>query len=190
MPGESRAASKRGDNRTGCRQGYDPAHAASMFFSSTDTASGSAPVKKPPVLTPAEPLGRSASLVRRNSNQMRNDMVNRLPVRNEFGFQWMIAGPNTFQVCGRTTDISRRARTRSCLDNCGNPVFQGRDLQADELIHFPDSLPAKVQSEIKTVLGHRRPLRPLRLPAPPRLPPLRQAGVRQVVAHPPDHLRT
>ncbi len=32
-------------------------------------------------------------------------MVNRILVRNEYGFQWMVAGVNTFKVCGRTTDI-------------------------------------------------------------------------------------
>jgi hypothetical protein len=76
-------------------------------------------------------------------------MVNRLPVRNEYGFQWMIAGVNTFKVCGRTTDILPAGAYTVGTDNCGNPVFQGRDLQVDELIHFPDSLPAKVQGEIK-----------------------------------------
>jgi hypothetical protein len=77
-------------------------------------------------------------------------MVTRLPIRNEFGFQWMIAGPNTYKVCGRTTDLLPAGAYSVGMDNCGNPVFHARDLQADELIHFPDSLPAKVQGEIKT----------------------------------------
>jgi hypothetical protein len=77
-------------------------------------------------------------------------MVNRLPVRNEFGFQWMITGPNTFQVCGRTTEALPAGAYTVFTDNCGHPVFQGRHIQADELIHFPDSLPARVQGEIKT----------------------------------------
>jgi len=75
-------------------------------------------------------------------------MVNRLPTRNEYGFQWMIAGPNTFQVCGRTTDLLPPGAYTVGMDNCGNPLFIGRALQVDELIHFPDSLPSKVQSEI------------------------------------------
>src|SRR5262245_32474676 len=84
-----------------------------------------------------------------NFNLTRNDMVNRLPVRNEYGFQWMVAGVNTFKVCGRTTDILPAGAYTASIDNCGHPVFQARDLQVDELIHFPDSLPAKVQGEIK-----------------------------------------
>ena len=76
-------------------------------------------------------------------------MVNRLPVRNEFGFQWMLTGPNHFQVCGRTTEALPPGAYNCYLDNCGNAHFQARDLAVDELIHFPDSLPAKVLSEIK-----------------------------------------
>ena len=84
-------------------------------------------------------------------------MVNRLPVRNEFGFQWMITGPNTFQMCGRTAEVLPAGAYSVGMDNCGKPIFQVRDLQADELIHFPDSLPARVQAEIKTfwTMGER-----------------------------------
>jgi hypothetical protein len=85
-----------------------------------------------------------------NSSQTRNDMVNRLPVRNEFGFQWMWAGVNTFKVCGRTTEVLPAGAYTVMVDSCGQPVFQIRDLQVDELVHFPHSLPAKVQEEIKT----------------------------------------
>lgn len=77
-------------------------------------------------------------------------MVTRLPVRNEFGFQWAIAGANTFKVCGQTTEILPAGAYTVATDNCGNPIYQARDLQVDELIHFQDSLPAKVQGEIKT----------------------------------------
>jgi hypothetical protein len=77
-------------------------------------------------------------------------MVTRLPARNEYGFQWMITGPNTYQVCGRTTDALPAGAYSCALDGCGNPVFQGRDLQVDELINFPDSLPARVLAEINT----------------------------------------
>src|SRR4051812_19616640 len=76
-------------------------------------------------------------------------MVKRLPVRNEFGFQWMITGLNKYQVCGRTTETLPPGAYSCYLDNCGNPIFQGRELQVDELINFPDSIPAKVLSEIK-----------------------------------------
>jgi SpoVK/Ycf46/Vps4 family AAA+-type ATPase len=75
-------------------------------------------------------------------------MVKRLPVRNEFGFQWMITGPGTFQVCGRTTEILPAGAYSCMLDNCGNAIFQARDLKVDELIEFPGSLPAKVLEEI------------------------------------------
>jgi AAA+ superfamily predicted ATPase len=76
-------------------------------------------------------------------------MVTRLPVRNEFGFQWMLTGPNHFQVCGRTAELLPPAAYTCYLDNCGNAHFQTRDLHVDELIHFTDSLPSKVLSEIK-----------------------------------------
>ncbi len=76
-------------------------------------------------------------------------MVKRLPVRNEYGYQWAITGPNTYQVCGRTTDALPPGAYTVYTDSCGHPVYQARELQADELIHFTDSLPAKVQNEIK-----------------------------------------
>jgi AAA+ superfamily predicted ATPase len=76
-------------------------------------------------------------------------MVNRLPVQNEYGFQWMLTGPNHFQVCGRTTETLPPGAYNCWVDNCGATHFQARDLAVDELIHFPDSLPAKVLSEIK-----------------------------------------
>jgi hypothetical protein len=76
-------------------------------------------------------------------------MVNRLPVHNEYGFQWMLTGPNTFQMCGRTTEQLPAGAYSVYMDNCGNAVFQARELQVDELIHFPDSLPARVLGEIR-----------------------------------------
>jgi hypothetical protein len=75
--------------------------------------------------------------------------MNRLPVKNEFGFQWMVAGPNHFQACGRTTEDLPPGAYTGWIDNCGNAHFQSRELQVDELIHFPDSLSSKVQGEIK-----------------------------------------
>ncbi len=80
-------------------------------------------------------------------------MVNRLPVRNEYGYQWMITGPNKYQVCGRTTDTLPPGAYTVFMDGCGNPNYHARDLVADELIHFPDSLPAQVQGEIKKFWG-------------------------------------
>ena len=76
-------------------------------------------------------------------------MVNRLTVRNEFGFQWMVTGVNTFQVCGRTTH-ELPAGSYSCgQDNCGNPVYTVKEMGADEMIEFPDSLPAKIMEELE-----------------------------------------
>ena len=76
-------------------------------------------------------------------------MVNRLPVRNEYGYQWMITGPNKYQVCGRTAETLPAGAYTVHLDNCGNPNYVGRDIQTDELIHFTDSLPGRVQNEIR-----------------------------------------
>jgi hypothetical protein len=75
-------------------------------------------------------------------------MVSRLPVRNEFGLQWMLTGPNQFQVCGRTAEALPPGAYTCWLDHCGNPHYQARDLHADEMIHFPDSLSAKVLAEL------------------------------------------
>jgi AAA+ superfamily predicted ATPase len=75
-------------------------------------------------------------------------VVKRLPMRNEYGFQWMITGAGTYQVCGRTTDILPPGAYTCLFDNCGNPIYQARDLKVDELIEFPGSLPAKVLEEI------------------------------------------
>lgn len=76
-------------------------------------------------------------------------MVKRLPVRNDYGFQWMLTGLNKYQVCGRTAEVLPSGAYSCFTDNCGNPVFQARELQVDELITFPDSIPARVLSEIK-----------------------------------------
>jgi AAA+ superfamily predicted ATPase len=76
-------------------------------------------------------------------------MANRLHVRNEYGFQWMVTGPNHFQVCGQTAETLPPGAYNCFVDNCGAAHFQGRDLHVDELIHFPDSLPSKVLAEIK-----------------------------------------
>lgn len=67
---------------------------------------------------------------------------------NEFGYQWAISGVNTFQMCGRTIPTLPTAAYRVWTDNCGNPVFQAQELQVDELIDFPDSLPARIIEEL------------------------------------------
>lgn len=76
-------------------------------------------------------------------------MVNRLTVRNDFGFQWMLTGPNTFQVCGRTTHELPAGAYSCSQDNCGHPVYTGKEMGSDEMIEFPDSLPAKIMEELE-----------------------------------------
>jgi len=76
-------------------------------------------------------------------------MVNRLTIRNEFGFQWMVTGPNTFQVCGRTIQELPAGAYTCQTDNCGNPVYIGKEMGSDEMIEFPDSLPAKIMEELE-----------------------------------------
>ena len=70
-------------------------------------------------------------------------MANRLPVRNEYGFQWMITGANTYQVCGRTADVLPPGAYTVHLDGCGRPNYHARDVQTDEFIHFPDTPPVR-----------------------------------------------
>ena len=61
--------------------------------------------------------------------------------------QWMVRG-NTFQVCGRTVKRLPAAAYTCGTDNYGAAVFQARNLQVDDLVDFPDSLPAQVLLEI------------------------------------------
>jgi hypothetical protein len=75
-------------------------------------------------------------------------MKKQLTVTNDFGYQWAFAGPNTFQMCGRTLSSLPPAAYRCWLDNCGNANFQPQELQVDELIDFPDSLPARIIAEL------------------------------------------
>jgi hypothetical protein len=61
--------------------------------------------------------------------------------------QWAVHG-GAYQACGRTVP-RLPAGTYSCsLDYNGQPEFHGRQLLADELIDFPDSLPGRVLEEI------------------------------------------
>jgi hypothetical protein len=67
---------------------------------------------------------------------------------NQHGLQWMVHGPDTYQVCGRTV-AQLPAGAYTCSVDCyGNPVFHARDLQVDELIDFADSLPSRILEEI------------------------------------------
>ena len=76
-------------------------------------------------------------------------MSQRLPLRNNFGFQWAVTGAGTYQMCGRTTEELPTGAYSCLVDNCGNPIFQYRDLKVDELVDFPGSLPSKVLTEIE-----------------------------------------
>jgi hypothetical protein len=73
-----------------------------------------------------------------------------LPVQNPYGFQWAVDGPGLFSICGRTVPTLPAGAYTCWLDNCGNPHFQQRDLQVDELIDFPDSLPSRILRELDT----------------------------------------
>ena len=76
-------------------------------------------------------------------------MSHSLPVRNEYGFQWMFAGPHTFQVCGRTAEALPPGAYSCWLDHCGQPVYHTRDLKTDDYIRFADSLSATVLDEVR-----------------------------------------
>jgi hypothetical protein len=71
-----------------------------------------------------------------------------LKIANEYGFQWMLAGPGTFQVCGRTVTELPAGAYRCWLDCNGKPVYHAHDLQVDELIDFPGSLANRILAEI------------------------------------------
>jgi hypothetical protein len=64
------------------------------------------------------------------------------------GLQWMVSGPNTYQSCGRTLPRLPSGAYTCLVDSCWNPLYQGRDLQVDELIDFPGSLPSRILEEI------------------------------------------
>jgi hypothetical protein len=70
------------------------------------------------------------------------------PVKNEYGLQWSLSGPGQFRLCGRTVPELPSGAYTVGLDNCGTPFFQSRDLQVDELIDFPNSLPHQILKEI------------------------------------------
>jgi hypothetical protein len=67
---------------------------------------------------------------------------------NEYGFQWMITAPSTYQVCGRTLSRFPLGAYRCWLDCSGNPVYHGQELNVDELIDFPGSLADRILQEV------------------------------------------
>ncbi len=76
--------------------------------------------------------------------------MTQLETVNEYGFQWMITGPNTYQVCGRTLPRFPAGAYRCFLDCSGKPIYHGQDLNVDELIDFPGSLADHILSEVDT----------------------------------------
>jgi hypothetical protein len=80
---------------------------------------------------------------------MFDDMVEETNTQQEStGLQWMITGTNRYQACGQTLPKLPTGAYTCLVDNCWNPVYQGRDLQVDDLIDFPDSLPSRILKEI------------------------------------------
>lgn len=67
---------------------------------------------------------------------------------NEYGYQWMLTGPHTFQACGQTVQQLPAGAYRCWMDANGKPVFNGHDLKVDELIDFPGSLADRMLREI------------------------------------------
>jgi ATPase family associated with various cellular activities (AAA) len=67
--------------------------------------------------------------------------------------QWMIQSAGRFQVCGRTAATLPAGAYTIWVDNCGNPIYQARDLQADAMIEFPNSLAANVLDEVERFWG-------------------------------------
>jgi hypothetical protein len=69
---------------------------------------------------------------------------------NEYGFQWMITGPGTYQVCGRTLPRFPPGAYRCWLDCYGKQFYRAQELNVDELIDFPGSLADRILSEVDT----------------------------------------
>jgi SpoVK/Ycf46/Vps4 family AAA+-type ATPase len=74
--------------------------------------------------------------------------MQQLETVNEYGFQWMIRAPNTYQVCGRTVPRFPPGAYRCWVDCSGNQIYHGHDLNVDELIDFPGSLANRILREI------------------------------------------
>jgi hypothetical protein len=67
---------------------------------------------------------------------------------NEYGLQWTRTRPGQYQSCGRTLKRLPAGAYTCGVDNCWNPVLSARNLQVDELIDFPGSLPSRILREI------------------------------------------
>ena len=80
-----------------------------------------------------------------NNNDAKNNVM-----------QWMVRG-NTFQMCGRTVKRLPAGAFTCSTDGYGAAVFQIRNLEVDDLIDFPGSLPGQVLQEIEKFwkLGER-----------------------------------
>jgi hypothetical protein len=78
----------------------------------------------------------------------RGNSMTPLDTVNEYGFQWMITAPNTYQVCGRTVPQFPPGAYRCWLDCSGNTIYHGHELKVDELIDFPGSLADRILLEI------------------------------------------
>ncbi len=68
--------------------------------------------------------------------------------KNNHGYQWTQRSPGVFNVCGQTRLTLPPGAYQCETDYNGQPYYQKRDLQVDELIDFPGSLPAKIIGEI------------------------------------------
>jgi hypothetical protein len=61
--------------------------------------------------------------------------------------KWAFLGDGTYQACGRTFP-RLPAGAYTCAEGMTGPLFQAKVLHVDELIDFPDSLPARILDEI------------------------------------------
>src|SRR5262245_45410140 len=82
-----------------------------------------------------------------------SDRGNCSSCQNEYGLQWRINGPSTYQVCGQTVGELPAGGYSCSADHCGNLLYQCRNLQVDDLIDVPESLPAQVLGEIDRFWG-------------------------------------
>ncbi len=62
--------------------------------------------------------------------------------------QWRVTNPGAFQVCGQTFPTLPSGAYSCEADECGQPFFQRRDLQVDDLIDFTDGLSSQILTEI------------------------------------------
>ena len=67
--------------------------------------------------------------------------------KHQRAMQWMVNG-GTYRPCTRTVSALQPGAYTCSLDYQGTANFQARELKADDLIDFPDSLPSKILEEI------------------------------------------